>query len=291
MKKRVAALLLLFSIVLTLCAFSAGTSDSTFCITFIDVGQGDSALVECDGHYMLIDGGNKSAGDQVYNVLRDYNVWELDILVISHLHEDHFRGFEKALTYVSEINQTLCNSNRVDTEAFESVEQRISECHSRITVPEENAEYQLGSATVKVIDASNKDDNDSLVLLITYGRTKFLFTGDIEESAQTRIAENYQADAVTLSFWEKLLGKKHSSMLVKMPHHGAYTFELESFLKTFSPEYAIISVGYNKYGHPDEQTLDILNSKERKVRVFRTDESGNITVTSNGKKITVKTER
>ena len=99
MRKRIIAFILLLAMGFCLCSCSKENKDSTFSIRFLDVGQGDSALVECDGHYMLIDGGETTAGDKVYNVLEEKGIQKLDILAVSHLHTDHYGGLIKALTY------------------------------------------------------------------------------------------------------------------------------------------------------------------------------------------------
>lgn len=263
-------------------ALSGINQSSSFSIQFIDVGQGDSALIECDGRYMLIDGGDTSAGDKVYNVLEEKGIQHLDILVMSHLHTDHIGGLAKALTYASSIDLTLSNSNYSDNEAFRKVEHELGINGSSITIPSVGQKYQLGSSTVEVIDASAEEANDSLVLLITYGKTKFLFTGDIEENAQTRISDRYKNEN----------DKAYEIDLIKMPHHGSYTGTLYPFVRTFMPEYAIISVGKdNPYGHPHKETLDLLDSKTWSSKVYRTDENGDIIVKSDGKTLSVTTSK
>lgn len=283
MKKRKSLLILpLLILILCLCSCSYRSHNSSFCIQYIDVGQGDAALIECDGHYMLIDGGDKSASDKVYNVLKEQNIQCLDILAISHLHADHIGGLSKALTYATKIGVTISNSDYSETDAFKKLSHELAINGSQITIPSVGDEYKLGSATVEVIDVCADEENDSLVLLITYGNTKFLFTGDIEEDAQKRISEKYQNDS----------DEPYEIDLIKMPHHGSYTGTLYQFLRTFMPEYAVISVGAgNKYGHPDEKTLDLLNSKTWKPKIYRTDLDGDIIVKSNGKELSVKTSK
>jgi len=188
MRKRFISLLLLISTLLCLCSCSGKDANSTFSIRFIDVGQGDSALVECDGHYMLIDGGETTAGNTVYNVLEENGIQKLDILVVSHLHTDHYGGLTKALTYASSIGVTLSNAEYKDSKAFRDFEHQLQINGSKITVPAPGDTYELGSAKVEVIYSSAEEANDSLVLMITYGDTRFLFTGDIEDAAQTKIA-------------------------------------------------------------------------------------------------------
>lgn len=282
MRQRFLALILLLATLLCLCSCSKENRDSTFSIQFIDVGQGDSALVECDGHYMLIDGGDTNAGQKVYDVLEENGIQKLDILAISHLHADHIGGLTKALTYASSIGITISNSTYSEKETFRKFEHELGINGSKITVPAPDDKYELGSATVEVVDVSAEEANDSLVLLISYGDTKFLFAGDIEDTAQERIAEKYQNDK----------DEPYKINLIKMPHHGSYTGTLYRFVRTFMPDYAIISVGAgNTYGHPHRETMDLLDSKTWKPKVYRTDLNGDIIVRSNGKELSVETSK
>ncbi len=272
---------LLFALIIALtclCSCAIPNKASSFEILFIDVGQGDSALVECDGHYMLIDGGDTKNGDEVYRVLQERGIQHLDILAISHMHNDHIGGLPKVLTYASQIDLTIANKEYEDSEPFRKLEHELNTNGAKIKVPHLDEEYKLGSATVKVIDVASEEKNDSLVLLITYGKTKFLFTGDIEETAQRRIQEKYSRGDNT----------PYKIDLIKMPHHGAKI--LIRFIDVFMPKYAIISVGKgNNYGHPDKDTLSML--EQAKAKVYRTDLNGDITVKSNGSSISITTSK
>lgn len=299
MRKRLLIFCLVIILVACLCGcvsdsntavVSKPTKESNFSITFIDVGQGDAALVECDGRFMLIDGGNTTAGDIVYNALVEKGVQHLDILAISHMHQDHIGGLTRALEYATKIDKTISNSDRGESNAFKDLKHELGINGAHISVACTGDKYQLGSAAVEVVDSSAEDENDSLVLLITYGDTKFLFTGDIEEKAQKRISEKYENDK----------DEAYKINLIKMPHHGAdpdadsnvkpENSSLYRFLRTFMPDYAVISVGENNgYGHPDSDTLSKLNNLGAKV--YRTDKNGNITVKSDGKEISVETSR
>lgn len=266
---------IILGILLLLNACSAGRNDSTFSILFIDVGQGDAALIECDGHCMLIDGGDTTAGDTVYNVLEEKGIQRIDILAISHLHKDHYGGLIKALTYASSIGMTISNATESDKSPFREFENRLIQNGTKITIPHVDDKFKLGSAEVEVVDVASADDNDSLVLLVTYGETRFLFTGDINENAQRRLVQKYQNEYDDI----------YKIDLIKMPHHGGETPIV--FLNTFMPDYAIISVGQgNNYGQPYTRTLDMLEQAEAKV--YRTDEDGDILVKSDGKTLSIE---
>lgn len=283
MRKRIAATIVFLVILLCFCSCSKIGKNSSFSIRFIDVGQGDAALVECDGHYMLIDGGDKKAGGKVYRVLQEENIKQLDILAISHCHEDHYGGLCKALEYPSKVGVILSNVTDDYKASFIELKNVMIKNGYKIKVPSIGDTYKLGGAEVEVVDVSSSTKNDSLVLLITYGKTRFLFTGDIEEVPQKRISDKYQNDK----------DEPFKIDVMKMPHHGAHMKTLYRFIRTFMPDYAIISVGKdkndeNKYKHPDNRTLDLLESADVK-KVYRTDKDGDIIVKSNGKEVLFET--
>ena len=277
MRKRITIIVLLLVLaLLCLSGCSSKSKNSSLSILFIDVGQGDSALVECDGRYMLIDGGDTSAGGKVYEVLEERGLQHLDILAISHLHADHIGGLITALKYASSIDLVISNSSHSDTKVFEDLENQLKINEASITVPNEGEKFKLGSAVVEVVDTSSVQENDSLVLLITYGKTKYLFTGDIGESAQTRIAAKYNDD--------------YKINVMKVPHHGGeLTYR---FVRTFMPDFAIFSYKEgNAYGHPFQETIDLFDSRTYKAKIYSTNKNGDILITSDGKKVTVETKR
>lgn len=173
MRKRILSIVLVFLLSVCFCGCTDETpstpaKSSTFSILFIDVGQGDAALVECDGRYMLIDGGDTSAEDKVYEVLEQKGIQHLDILAISHLHSDHIGGLSKALTYASKIDLTISNSDsdKRNREAFRNLEQELGINGATIKVPHTGDKFNLGSAEIEVVDVASENENDSLVLLM-----------------------------------------------------------------------------------------------------------------------------
>lgn len=250
--------------------------DSTFSIHYIDVGQADAALVECDGHYLLIDGGNKADSSRIYSILKKEEVPKLDMIVGTHAHEDHIGGLPGALNYTT-ADKTLCPVTSYDSDAFNDFKKYADQNGGGITVPKAGEEYDLGSASVTIVGVNGgSDTNDtSIVLKITYGETSFLFTGDAErEAEQAVLADGYDISATVL----------------KVGHHGSDTSTTYPFLREIMPEYAVISVGEgNSYGHPTDNTLSRLRDADAKV--FRTDLQGDIYCTSDGQTVTFITER
>ena len=293
MKKRIIALFLILSIVLAVTGCSKPAGDSKLTVTFIDVGQGDAALVECGGEYMLIDTGpnNQTTGEKIRRLLLDKGIYTFKYLVISHLHDDHYGGLINNALQNVEIKATLCNEDPYR-------KSNVASCldGSRLIIPKAGEEFSLGSATIRVVDVNSSQANDSLVLLINYENTNFLFTGDIEKEAHSRVAEKLR------ELSNELEGKEN---LIKMPHHGAYNSDqylpdnaydnsLGTLVSASYAEYFVISVGKNNsYNHPHRETLDLIDqvlrvhNLDKAAHFFRTDENGDIVATSDGKTITV----
>ena len=297
MKKRIFSLVLIFCIVLAITGCSKSAGNTKLTVTFIDVGQGDAALVECDGEYMLIDTGpnNKATGETIRKLLLDKGIYTLKYLVISHLHDDHYGGLVNNALQNVEIKATLCNE---DPYRKSNVASHLD--GSRLIIPKAGEEFSLGSAAIKVVDVSSNQANDSLVLLINYKNTNFLFTGDIEKETHSRVAEKLR------ELSNELEGKEN---LIKMPHHGAYNSDqflpdnaydnsLGTLISASYAKFFVISVGRNNsYNHPHRETLELIDqvlrvhNLDEATHFFRTDENGNVVATSDGKTITVIPEK
>ena len=257
-------------------AAAVDTVEAPFEMHFIDVGQALSVLVECDGQYMLYDGGNVDDGSLVVSYLQSQGVEQLEYVFCSHAHEDHVGGLAAALAYFPAYH-VYSPVTEASTKCFKDFVKYTQQQGLQVEVPAVGTTWPLGGATVTMVGpvAQYSDTNDtSIVLRIEYGSTSFLLTGDMEKTAETDLVNsgvNLRAD------------------VLQVGHHGSSTSTGYLFLNSVLPEMAVISCGVNnKYGHPHEETLSIL--RDAGVDVYRTDLQGTITIGSDGQKYTVGTE-
>ena len=247
-----------------------------FQMHFIDVGQALSVLVECDGQFMLYDGGNVDDGSLVVSYLQNQGVEELQYVFCSHAHEDHVGGLAAALAYFP-ANHVYSPVTEADTKCFQDFVKYTQQQGLQVEVPAVGTVWPLGSATVTLLGPVKQYDetNDtSLVLRIDYGSTSFLLTGDMESDAERDLVES---------------GANLKADVLQVGHHGSSTSSSYLFLNAVLPEMGIISCGVNnKYGHPHEETLSIL--RDAGVDVYRTDLMGTITIGSDGANYTVSSE-
>ena len=257
-------------------ASTADTVEAPFEMHFIDVGQALSVLVECDGQYMLYDGGNVDDGSLIVSYLQSQGVEQLEYVFCSHAHEDHVGGLAAALAYFPAYH-VYSPVTEASTKCFKDFVKYTQQQGLQVEVPAVGTTWPLGGATVTMVGpvAQYSDTNDtSIVLRIEYGSTSFLLTGDMEKTAETDLVNsgvNLRAD------------------VLQVGHHGSSTSTGYLFLNSVLPEMAVISCGVNnKYGHPHEETLSIL--RDAGVDVYRTDLQGTITIGSDGQNYTVGTE-
>ena len=246
-----------------------------FSLHMLDVGQGQALLLACGGQTALIDTGLPSTADEVVAYLHKQGVDELDYVFVTHPHSDHCGGAKKVLEQVGA--QVLVIPEYLSREAaLTTAGDWVGSTDTPIDITAAGREYALGEAVITVLHpaAGNgiEDMNDlSLVLKVTYGGTRFLFTGDITEAVE-----------------ETLLPLGHIDVL-QVPHHGSYTSSSAAFLEDLSPDYALISCGLNNdYGHPHGSTLSRLESIG--AEIYRTDLQGTLVVRVVEGQISIQTE-
>ncbi len=257
----------------------ASKDGSGLVIRYLDVGQGDAALITCDGESMLVDGGTASQSSKIYSVLKKQGITELRYIVATHPDADHIGGIPGALNYAA-CDVLLSPVTTSDKTTFQKLAQKCREQKVKIEVPDEGEELELGDAVITILGPTDElpDDtnNNSIFFRLDYGTVSFLFTGDAEQLEQQLILHN-EYDALQAD-------------VLKMPHHGSSNAASEAFLDAVNPTYAVISCEKgNSYGHPHEETMELLQDHE--TMVYRTDLQGDIVCTSDGTTIAFETAK
>lgn len=258
-------------------------------VTFLDVGQGDSALVRFPkGKTMLIDGG-RLFGDMdlgkwvVAPFLWDMGLRKVDYLVASHPDSDHIGG----LLYILDEFETGIlheNGDSSKNKYMEGLREAAKAREIPVRALKSGDLLRIGDAVVEVLNPGEisagpqgkdeeKENNRSLVLRVGCGEVSFLFTGDIE----------YGAEAAMMNS-----GKTLRSTIIKVPHHGSATSSSMDFIKAVQPEVAVMSVGAdNIFGHPETKVWG--RYKKSGATVLSTAHCGAIEVFTDCKTYRVKT--
>ena len=231
-------------------------------VHFIDVGQGDSTLLICDGEAMLIDAGNNDQGTKIQNYLTKQGVKKLKYMIGTHPDADHIGGMDVVL-YKFDCDTILMPSEAKDTATYRDVIDTMKNKGYQNTLPQVGKEYTLGEAVFTILSPGKEYDNsndNSIAIRVLYGKKSFLFTGDGEEEAEEDMLRS---------------GLVLKADVYKAGHHGSRTASSEKFMKTVSPKYAVISCKEgNSYRHPHAATMNTFRAMG--IDVFRTDEQGTI---------------
>jgi competence protein ComEC len=267
--------------------FAPVVEHGKFELSAIDVGQGDSLLVGFpQGPLMLIDAGGipsfgrtKKPGidigeDVVSPYLWSRSIKHLDIVAMTHAHEDHMGGMSAVLRNFRP--RELWTGATQDSPEWRTVRETAERLHIKIRQMQRGAPFAFGGTILQVLapgpdyapDTTPKND-DSLVMRIRFGSTSFLLTGDMEKKIERDLAS---------------AGLLEHDDVLKVGHHGSRTSSTPELLDLERPAFGIISAGFdNSYGHPHPLIVRAL--QERKIAIFRTDEVGLITVVSDGKRL------
>ena len=224
---------------------------------------------------MMIDCGSDSASSDfsyytIDSYLEEINVTNLKYIFCTHPDEDHFEGFP-AILENRKYGTVFCSKTEKESQSFISFKKDVESFIKKIKVPKEGNRYTLGSAFIEILCVNQgKSDNDSsIVMMITFGNTKFLFTGDAEN-----LTENY------------LIQKKDISCTVlKAAHHGSETSSRNSFLQKAEPEYIVVSTDENS--RIAEDLLTYIDNHDTKA--FYTYQTGTIICISDGRTVEFKT--
>ena len=284
----VAIVQLLLIAVLLLHPLSSDFPDGQLRVDFLDVGQGDAALVTMpDGTMLLVDGGGRpsfaTATDTARRigetVVSEYMWWrglsEIDYVLATHADADHIDGLNDVLKNFTVRAALVGRAPATDPE-FAKFAQTIAETRTHLEIIHAGDVIRFGEVEVTVLwpppDGMGSDNNDSVVLRLRFGERSILLTGDIEKAAEQSLLTSTQL----------------KTDVVKVPHHGSKTSSTADFVHATKPAFAIISVGRNSmFGHPHKDVVDRWQANG--ATVLTTGNSGTITVTTNGHDLWLKT--
>lgn len=245
-------------------------------VHFVDVGEGDCAIVETPDGNILIDAGTKQSEAAIRRCIDDLGITAFAYAIFTHPHADHI-GSAAALVEAYSIDSVVMPNAVSTSKTFEKLVAAIEEKDCRVIEGKAGKHLMLGALTIDLLAPCKAYDdlnNMSVVLLLTYGNGTFLFTGDAETLSETDMLEN---------------GVPPCDVL-KVGHHGSSTSSSEAFIEAVSPQIAVISVGDgNSYGHPHASILDRLEAHD--VHIYRTDLCGTITITCDGTQFGIETEK
>lgn len=266
-------------------SFSENTSEietpQIFQVHFIDVGQGDSTLIECDGKYMLIDAGENGHEQQILNYLNSQGVKKLDYVIVTHQHSDHIGGMSEVLEEFDADNIVMPRLTEKQTptnSTYTAFLKAVQSSEAKVIASKVGASYTLGSGSFEILGPVTNDAEDinnmSVVVKVTYGNNTFLFTGDAEtEEEKEVLATEAMLDCDVL----------HAG------HHGSRTSSSKDFLNAVTPEICVISCGEdNDYGHPHDEAIKRI--RKHTDEIYRTDICGSILIQSDGQELTVSYE-
>lgn len=252
-------------------------TDSSLSMHVIDVGQGDSVLLESKGSYMLIDAGEYSEAHSTLSYLNILGVTELEYVVVTHPHSDHCGDMLNTLKAIPAKEIIMPNVSH-NTKTWENLVDYVTEEEIPVNEAISGDIYRLGDTKITIL-APNSDkyddlNNYSVAIKAEYEKISFLLTGDAEEFSENEMIKS---------------GADLSCTVLKLGHHGSATSSSKDFLVRANPSFGVISCGKdNSYGHPHKETL--LKCKELNIPLYRTDELGTIVFSSDGSKLSVTSE-
>lgn len=267
-KKIISSILTLGLVVSNVFIPSAATQQLE--VHHINVGQGDSTYIEFpNGTDMLIDAGRSGSGTTVVNYLKKQESnMTVDYLISTHPDADHVGGMQEVFKSMKVNNFIYPYDAPHDTQTWKNVLSLAKKEGCAIKDSKSGTSFNFGGAAVKFIHPIKdyKDTNeDSVVTFVDYKDAEFMFTGDIESVTEK--------DMIS----QKLV---KNIDFMSVPHHGSKMSSTTEFLKVADPEYAVVSVGKNSYGHPTSEVLNRLTNAGAKV--YRTDKLGNIVIKTDG---------
>ncbi len=253
-------------------------------IHFLDIGQGDAELIQLpDGETILIDSGDRGA--PTVDLLKRYGVKDIDLIIATHPHSDHIGEMDDVMR-AFKVKEFWDSGFPYSTKTYGNMLQAIKDQKIKFSTPRRGDTRQIGQVMLEVLNPPKNlkdlpDDNPnnaSLVVRLTFGGKRFLFTGDTEEET-----------------WKQMIGEEKGKLqadLLKAAHHGSSNGTTEEVLAAVNPSIITISCAVgNDYHHPHPKVVRMLDQRRKSTDVYRTDLEGTITAVCDGKNIEMSTEK
>ncbi len=243
-------------------------------VHFINVGQGDSILIETPlDRTILIDGGPPEAGDALVNYIKERRINEIDLMIATHPDVDHIGGLVKVLDEI-DVGGVLDIGKLHPTKTFAAYMNRIRDLQIPLTIAEKDTPIEIDPMiSLDIWNAAQSltsPNASSLVLKLNYEETDMLFMGDVGKKEEKEIQKKHDVDAE----------------LIKIGHHGSNTSTGMSFLEAVDPEIAILTYSKdNNYGHPVPRVIEHLY--EINALIYSTAALDSITVETDGETLIV----
>ena len=270
--------LLSFILILACCSSSSVPISQLYkdslVVHYIDVGQGDSILIQVNNKNLLIDAGPGDSKSSTVNYLKQQGVKKLDFVVETHPHEDHIGGMSEVIRQFS-IGEFYSPKVTANISAFSNMISSLKAKNLKINIAKAGISINLGTnVNLDFLGPCSDNYNNDLnlyssIIKLTYKESKFLFMGDAQAANEAELlSKNFDV----------------SCDVLKVGHHGSKTSSAKAFIDKAMPGIAVISVGKgNDYGHPNKETLKTL--KAVNCLVYRTDLNGSVVLISDGKNI------
>lgn len=259
---------------MTSCSLATSTNEQntkeseSVTISFINVGQGDSALVEYGDYDLLIDTGD-SANNKALKYLSSREIDDIDDLILTHPHEDHIGNAVK-ISDKYKVQNVLVPEVKNAGDEYNDLLNGLVKNGAKIKNVSQGKQATIKDMKIDFLSpkegvVQDNFNNYSIVNRISYKGNSILFTGDMEEIIENDIIGSYNNLQTTI---------------LKVAHHGSSTSTNNDFLDAVNPSMAIISVGKNNtYNQPTKEVLDVLDKNE--VLTLRTDENGSVVIKLN----------
>ena len=256
--------------------------NSPLTVKILDIGQGDAILIQAGGQNVLVDTGDIEHREKMVEYIRKAGITTIDKVIITHPHADHLGGMPGIMDNFK-VGHIYDSGKTGTTALYRKYLSIVSKKNIPFTVVTPGTEIVITNdiklkffAPDHSLLAEEEINNSSIVAKLIYNKFSMLLTGDAEKESEELMLKNYAGEL--------------KSNVLKAGHHGSNTSSSVGFLKAVGPEAAVISLGANNdYHHPHPATLK--KYEQAKLKVYRTDLDGTVTITSDGNTYNIMKEK